>query len=360
MYAVILAGGGGTRLWPLSRPDRPKPFLPLLGERTLLQLTADRLAGLVAPADVTVVTERRYAGLVRDQLPGAAVVAEPEGRNTAAAVALAAAAVERPDGEPMLVLPADHLVLDEAGFRAVLAAAGELAGGGLGVAAPLITLGVRPSGPESGYGYIVPAKGGETVRGRLVQRVARFVEKPDRAVAEELLAGSRPASWNAGIFCWQRGAIRLALARHAPDVHAGVVAALSAGQPPDPDAYGAIRSISIDYAVLEPAAARGEVLVLPIDVGWSDLGSWTVLLQALGAGPAVSGRVVQPGEGVELGPDDLLLSRTAAGLALRDGPGTMDPDEAPRALLRHARPDARLIEALLRRVAKAERREQQT
>jgi mannose-1-phosphate guanylyltransferase len=151
MYVVILAGGGGTRLHPISTPERPKPFLPLLGERTLLQLTVDRLLdgpelrdrGLTA-ADVTVLAAGRYDPLVRQQLPGVAMLGEPRGRNTAAAIALATLAIDRPDDEVMIVLPADHRIEREATFRGVLAAAaGSIATGAFGIESPLVTLGIR-------------------------------------------------------------------------------------------------------------------------------------------------------------------------------------------------------------------------
>lgn len=144
MYAVVLAGGSGTRLWPLSRPECPKPFLRLLGDETLIQRTVARLAPLVAPEDVYVIAERRHIGLVAEQLPAvpaANLIAEPVGRNTAAAVALAAEAVARPEDEVMLVLPADAYVADEVGFRAALSAAAELAAAGNATAA---ATGARP------------------------------------------------------------------------------------------------------------------------------------------------------------------------------------------------------------------------
>src|SRR4029453_11469508 len=130
MYAVILAGGGGTRLWPLSRPDRPKPFLPLLGDETLIQRTAARIASLVGEGDLFCVTDRRYGQLVRDQVPGARLIVEPHGRNTAAAIALATAAIDRPEDEVMLVLPADQWIEREDAFRDVVSAAGDRPGGG--------------------------------------------------------------------------------------------------------------------------------------------------------------------------------------------------------------------------------------
>src|SRR4051794_27771383 len=139
MYAVILAGGGGTRLWPLSRPDRPKPFLPLLGEETLFQRTVSRIRPLVGDGNVYCVAERRYAGLVQQQAPDVRLLVEPSGKNTAAAIALGAVAIERRDDEVMLVLPADHWIANEGGVRGVLAAAeAGLDPGGVGVGAPVV------------------------------------------------------------------------------------------------------------------------------------------------------------------------------------------------------------------------------
>src|SRR5688500_8320193 len=155
MYAVILAGGGGTRLWPLSRRALPKPFLPLLGEESLFQLTLRRIAPLIEPQNVFVVAEQRHLGLVSQQapeLPSRHLLGEPFGRNTAAAIALAAVISERPGSEVMVVLPADHDIVDEPGFRAVLATAARAAQDG-----SLVTLGIEPTGPETGYGYIVGA-----------------------------------------------------------------------------------------------------------------------------------------------------------------------------------------------------------
>ncbi len=296
MYAVILAGGGGTRLWPLSRPDRPKPFLRLVGDRTLLRTTYERVVpALVGPDDVIVVTDRRYAALVREELPEldpAQVLGEPAGRNTAPAIAYAAAAVERSADDVMIVLPADHLVVDEDRFRALLRQAGALAAaGGPGTGAPaLVTLGITPTGPESGYGYIVaagPLPGGSGAFG-----VARFVEKPSIDAAVALLAGSAPVAWNAGIFAWRRDAIRAAIAVHAPELAASVEGAVrgTAADPGSLDrAYATARPISIDYAVMEPASLAGEVAMLRADVGWSDLGSWAALRDVLQAEAASAG-----------------------------------------------------------------------
>lgn len=285
MYAVILAGGGGTRLWPLSRPERPKPFLSLIGDRTLLQRTWDRIVpDLVDPADVAVVTDRRYVNLVRDQLPDlrpGMLLAEPVGRNTAAAVAFAATALERPDDDVMLVLPADQLVGDEARFRAILREAAALAGrsGKDAGAGRLVTLGIAPDGPQTGFGYVVagdpiPGSGGAVA-------VSRFVEKPSAEEATAMLAGAAPVAWNAGIFLWRRDALREAFRAGSPDILADVEAGVAGGPPMLAAAYARVRATSIDYAVLEPAAAAGLVAMLSAAVGWSDLGSWSALRDAL-------------------------------------------------------------------------------
>jgi mannose-1-phosphate guanylyltransferase/mannose-6-phosphate isomerase len=288
MYAVVLAGGGGTRLWPLSTPERPKPFLRLIGDETLIQRSAARLAPLVAPSDVFIVTDKRYLDLAREQLPGlpaANFIGEPMGRNTAAAVALAAEAIDRPANEPMIVLPADAHIADEAGLRAALAVACELAAGG-----SLVTLGVKPDRPETGYGYVMARPPARILAGRETYDVDRFVEKPTLQVAEGLIATGL-ASWNAGIFVWTRATIRDRLGRHAPEIAAPIAAACSAGTALSAAEglariYPSIRSTSIDYAVMEPASLEGAVAVVPIDVGWSDLGSWAALRDAWHAAEA--------------------------------------------------------------------------
>jgi mannose-1-phosphate guanylyltransferase len=284
MYAVIMAGGGGTRLWPLSRTRRPKPFLPLLeGDRTLLGAGVSRLSPLIAPEDVYIVTDSRYAPLVREvapQLPAANIIGEPFGRNTAAAVALMAHAIDRPADEVMVVLPADQAVQDEAGFRDALAAAAERATEG-----DLVTLGVEPTEPSTGYGYVrstgEPAEHG----GRPTFRVERFEEKPTPERARELIA-SRSAYWNAGIFVWQRSAAIAGLEAWSADISdpirdwcAGAVPSGDAGWPGAAltDTYQDLRATSIDYALMEPASADAKVAVVPISVGWSDLGSWSAL-----------------------------------------------------------------------------------
>jgi len=351
MYAVILAGGGGTRLHPLSRPERPKPFLPLLSERSLLQGTVERLAGLTD--DITVVTDRRYERLVREQVPSAALVVEPLGRNTAAAIALATLVIERPDDDVMVVLPADQTVERTDVFREVLRTAAEqLATGAFGVHDPLVTLGIRVDRPATDYGYLIPdVARGSKVGGVNAYPLVRFEEKPKPARAEEL-AKDEGVAWNAGIFLWRRRAIGQALTRYT-----GLLQSLGpmVGTPSSlQHAYEAIqRPVSIDYAVMEGAAQSGHVVMASMDVGWSDLGSWTALLAAFGA--RGSGAVVQAGETVDVEDDDLIVRRIGGRLGVIAPPerGRMTATQ-PIAILRGTGPDRALVEELLERCSEPE------
>ena len=249
-YAVVLAGGGGTRLWPLSSPHRPKPFLPLLHGRSPLAVTLERLAPLVPIDDTYIVVAASQVQLVRECAPQIAadhILAEPVSRNTGAAVTLAVTAINRADDAVMLVIPADHAVRDDGAWRVALAAAADHASREEGA---LYTLGVVPTRPETGFGYIVADE----------ERVTRFTEKPQRDEAERLIAAG--ARWNAGTFAWRRDSARSALQRFAPTLINGI------GE------YSTVPAGPIDTFVMEPAAAAGLVRTLPLDCGWSDIGSW--------------------------------------------------------------------------------------
>src|SRR3954454_191172 len=360
MYVVIMAGGGGTRLWPLSRPDRPKPFLPLTGDETLLQATVRRLEeGSELALDrsaIAVVTDRRYGSLVRDQVPGVRIVTEPVGRNTAAAIALATLLIDRPDDDVMVVLPADHRIdpAREGLFRSVIAAAAaDLATGAFGVEDPLVTLGVQPTGPATEYGYLVPRyEAGERTRGGLQAYPLRaFEEKPTASRARDLYE-SGGVAWNAGMFLWRRRAIRAALEKYTPlpmllesAMHSEV--ALKA-------AYDRIQPLSIDHAVMEGAARDHRVVMASLDVGWSDLGGWPALLEALGR--PIEGGVVASGQEADTGDGDLLVERTADGLAVRAAPGGRMTAERRVSLLRGAADALPIVQDLLDRCAAVEAR----
>ena len=281
-WAVVLAGGVGSRFWPLSTPSRPKQLLPLVGERTLLADTLDRMAPLVPPARTLVLTNAELAEAVRraaPQLPPANVIAEPRPAGTAAALAWAAHEIRRRDGDEamMTCVHADWAVADADGFRAALVRAADVAARERG----LVTVGIVPTRPEIGYGYIQP---GDPVEGG-ARRVARFVEKPDRARAEQLCAGG--CLWNSGIFVWQVGVFLAEVERHTPEV----APALAAAGDDAAAFFAGVRSISVDVGVLERS---DRVFVVPGDFGWDDVGTWAALARVRtrdDAGNATSGVV---------------------------------------------------------------------
>lgn len=269
---VILSGGSGTRLWPMSTPERPKQFLPLIDDLTMFQLTALRTQDPERFAPPVIVANARHAGLIEEQLaevgiaPGALIL-EPCARNTAPAIALAA--IEASDA-PMLVMPSDHVIADEQAFHRAVGAALPLVDQGW-----LVTFGITPTAPETGYGYL---RQGEALAAG-VHKVARFVEKPDRGNAEEMIADGEHY-WNGGIFLFRADAFLDALAIHAPDMLAAAQSSVAAGVRdgarlmPDADAFASSPADSIDYAVMEKA---DRVAMVPVSMGWSDVGSWDAL-----------------------------------------------------------------------------------
>lgn len=273
MQALVLAGGSGTRFWPLSRRATPKQLLALEGGKTLLQATVARLRPLVQPPDVWVCTTEALAEAVAAQLPDvprSQVLAEPEGRNTAPAIAWTVASMPAARrAEPVLVLPADHRIGDEAGFREVLAQAAEAAAGG-----QVLAIGVRPRWPETGYGYLELAAPLAGASG--AQRVARFVEKPDRLRAEQFVASGRYL-WNGGIFAFRGDTLLALVERHLPALAAGL-AAIAREPRRLPELYRTLPAISIDHGVMEKL---DDLATLPLDCGWSDLGSWEALAEVL-------------------------------------------------------------------------------
>jgi mannose-1-phosphate guanylyltransferase len=268
---VILSGGGGTRLWPLSTPDRPKQFLALTGEHTMFQLTLDRVSDIQNFAAPIIVANAAHADLVDEQCANddAMILLEPCARNTAPAIALAALATSNPKAV-LLVMPSDHVITDVAAFHAATQAALPLVEEGY-----MVTYGIAPTGPETGYGYI---QMGDALFGGL-HSVARFVEKPDAARAEAMLEQGNH-SWNGGIFLFRADTYLAALSVHAPDMLAAAQKAMTAAKrqgnriTPNEEAFASCPSDSIDYAVMEKAE---RVAVVPVKMGWSDVGSWDAL-----------------------------------------------------------------------------------
>ena len=302
-HAVIMAGGSGTRLWPLSRAGRPKQLLDVVadadgGSHSLLAEAYDRVRSVVGPDCVWVCTAARYADQVRAALPELAagrLILEPEPRDTANAVGLAAALVADvdPDAE-LAVVSADHVIRPVERFARVLGTAFDALADR---PRSLVTLGITPTSPATGFGYV--RRGAPTgVPG--VAEAAAFREKPDRATAEEYLA-SGAYLWNSGMFVWRARTVLDALADHLPESAAGLARIVAAPAGPERDAvlaevFPTLPRISVDYAVLEPAAAEpGRVLVADLDVDWLDVGSWPALASTLaedGAGNAVRGLTV--------------------------------------------------------------------
>jgi mannose-1-phosphate guanylyltransferase len=265
-WAVVMAGGAGTRFWPASRRAKPKQLLPLAGDLSLLAATVRRIAPIIPPARVLVVTAAHLVDASRAELPDVPAenfLAEPAARNTAPCVGWAAEVVRaRDDAGILAVLAADHHVTDEAAYLASVRVA--LAAADTGA---LVTIGLRPTRPETGYGYL---ELGEPL-GDGSHRALRFVEKPDRQLAEEFVASGR-FLWNSGQFFFRATAILDAIDVHLPALAAGLSTLVSS----DPESVHAVfptlPSISIDHGVMEKAEG---VRVVPADFGWSDVGSWT-------------------------------------------------------------------------------------
>ena len=275
LQPVLLSGGSGTRLWPLSREGYPKQFLPLVGEDTMLQATWRRVADIAGAAPIVVANED-HRFLVAEQLrqvgaPKPDILLEPMGRNTAPAIALAALQAMHAGEDPLLlVLPSDHVVADADAFRDAVREAAAAAEAGA-----LVTFGILPSAPETGFGYIEAEHAGSDG----VRKVRRFVEKPDGATAQRYL-DSGGYYWNSGMFLFRASVLLAELERFRPEIVAACRDAFAAAKRDgdfirvDPEAFARCPSDSIDYAVMENTDAA---MVLPVDIGWNDIGSWSAL-----------------------------------------------------------------------------------
>ena len=274
IYPVILCGGSGTRLWPRSRKAMPKPFLPLVGDETLFEATVRRAIDPAIFAAPTVVTGAAHLAHVRAQLASicaGTTIIEPSAKNTAPAIALAAQSMPRPDAV-MLVCPSDHYIADVAAFQAAAKRAAALAEQG-----NMVAFGITATAPETGFGYIrqgAPLDGG--------YEVDRFVEKPDLETAIAFLAEGN-YSWNGGIFAFRADAFLAELAAHRPAMAEAVRASVEAGEMrggefyPAAEPFAAIEGDSVDYAVMENT---GRAAMVPVSMGWSDIGNWHALRDA--------------------------------------------------------------------------------
>ncbi len=277
VVAVIMAGGKGERFWPRSRAERPKQFISLTPDgETMIQKTVSRLEALVEAEDIFVVTNKRYLGLVREQLPQLSeenVLCEPCARNTAPCIGLAAAVVQKKYGDAiMLVLPSDHLIKSNAMFIDSLRQAIDIAEEGRN----LVTIGITPSYPETGYGYINFGKDAGTPNG--VYNVRRFVEKPNLELAKEYVSTGEYL-WNSGMFVWKASSVMYNLDKHLPDMTEGFAKlGDSFGTPQFAATLEAVfqtfRSESIDFGVMEKAS---DIFTIPGNFGWDDVGSWLAI-----------------------------------------------------------------------------------
>lgn len=276
--AVVMAGGRGERFWPASTPERPKQFIDLTEGGTLIQQTVDRLAQIIPYRDIYVVTSAAHINLAQTQLPQLPrrnFIVEPVGRDTAPCIGLAAVWMEKVDPDAvMLVVPADHFIPDPDRFCDLAQQAVEYAAESGG----LVTLGIKPDRPETGYGYIEVGEPCAESGTEEVYKAARFVEKPNAAKAADYLASGR-FLWNAGMFAWSVQAIRSEIARHLPELHTGLEELAQFSSLDElarvlPEVFPRLPKISIDFGVMERS---DKVYVVPSDFAWDDLGSWNAV-----------------------------------------------------------------------------------
>ena len=348
MFAIVMAGGVGTRLWPLSRRRSPKQLLALTGDTSLLQQTVARVSGLLKPHDIFVITSQAHVRATQEQLPQLPednILGEPLARSTGVAAGLATVLARRESDEVALVLPADHYLADEGAFTTAIRQAITAAERGY-----LVTLGVVPKHAATGYGYI---KVGEPLHEAVsTALVERFVEKPNAPDAESFLREGGYL-WNAGIFIWRVYAFRQALERYQPELATALdkIAALhrTPGWMSDVrNLLEPIPAVQIDAGIAERAAAEGRVAVVPLDAGWSDIGSWSALLEALSSKSGDS--LVASGQHIDRGSKRVLVhggERLVVTVGLED----VIIVDTPDALLVCARDRAEEIKPVLDEIA---------
>jgi len=280
-YAMIVAGGGGTRLWPLSRSNMPKQLLPLVEDHSMFKISVERLAPLFTPDRIYVVTGPKYVDLMREdapEIPSQNFIVEPYGKESGPAAALGIAVIQQRDPQATIaILTADHHISDKEGFRAVLAAARDLAQQGY-----IVTLGIAPTLPSTGFGYI--RQGGELdqIHGLNCYQSLGFTEKPNAEKTAEFLA-SGAYSWNSGMFVWTAQQAMSEFQRQQPEMYAQFMQLAPTVDTPEfnttlDTVWENVKKISLDYAVMEGAE---RVAVIPVEIGWNDIGSWASLFEVL-------------------------------------------------------------------------------
>lgn len=299
-YALIMAGGGGTRLWPMSRNETPKQLLPLIEEQSMFQVSVERLSPLLPPERIYVVTGAKYVEALREQasnIPAENFIAEPYGRDSGPAAALGITVIQKRDPKAVVaLLTADHHISDREGFRSVLAAGFEAAQKDV-----LVTLGISATLPSTAFGYIRRGEQIDTINGWKIYRSLGFTEKPniERAV---MFIRSGDYSWNSGMFIWTASRAMAEFERQQPTMYATMQRLASAVDTPSYEAvltetWEVMPKISLDYAVMEHAEG---IAVIPVDIGWSDVGSWDALFDVL--------NLDESGNGFKgAGPDHLVL-----------------------------------------------------
>lgn len=284
-HLVIMAGGVGSRFWPLSTPDYPKQFIDILGcGRTLIQLTVDRFDSICPKENFWVVTNAKYVDIVKQQLPDISaehILAEPAARNTAPCIAWACWSIKKEDPTAnVVVTPADAVVMNPEEFRRVIKHSLAFTENNEAI----VTIGIKPSRPETGYGYVEAGEAMNTV----INRVNAFKEKPDYATAEKYLKAGNYL-WNAGIFVWNIETITDCITKYKPNIAEDMDKIANIGNVAE--IFPQCEKISIDYAVMEPASRDGLVYTHPADFGWSDLGNWASLHDKLTKDPNNNGAV---------------------------------------------------------------------
>ena len=349
-FVVIMAGGRGERFWPQSCAATPKHLLPIVGDKSMLAQTVDRVAGVVPRENIFVLTTQAQLEGCRAACPGlpaANVVAEPMGRDTAAATGLAMLLVkQRSPNATFALLPADHVIHDTAEYGKLLTVAFEAAE----LADVLVTLGIKPTAPETGFGYIEQAGPWKTIAGRAVTAVKRFVEKPDVETAKGYLASGR-YFWNAGMFVWRVPVVEAAFQAHAPELYAGLAKLESAAQSAGgwakalPEVYPTLQKISVDYALMEKST---NVVVVPATFDWDDVGAWPAIAKHFT--PDAAGNVLRGLAMVENGSGNIVVSDDGH-LTAVVGASDLVVVHTPSATLVVHKDKAQEIKALLKRLA---------